>query len=80
MKSLAASESVKVRVELSPALRKSSVPSLVIAIVGAVVSMTMSLLSARELPPFCTGRVSVALLPALSWMVLLLIKSDDLSL
>ena len=79
-KSLAASESVKVRVDLSPKLKELSASSSVMAIVGEVVSMTMSLLYASEPLPVITGRVSVALLFATSWIVPPLSKSEDLSL
>ena len=54
-KSLAASESVKVRVDLSPKLKELSASSSVMAIVGAVVSMTMSLLYASEPLPVIRG-------------------------
>ena len=79
-KSFAASESVKVRVDLSPKLKELSASSSVMAIVGAVVSMTMSLLYASEPLPVSTGRVSVALLFAPSWIVPPLSRSEDLSL
>ena len=68
-KSVEASERVKVSVDVSPALKELSASSSVMAIVGAVPSITSALLPARESLPSTAGSVRVALLPAASLMV-----------
>ena len=68
-KSVAASERVKVRVDVSPALRELSASSSVMAMVGLKVSITSALLPARESLLPTAGSVRVALLLAASWMV-----------
>ena len=80
MKSVDASERVKVRVDDSPALRELSASSSVMAMVGAEPSMTRALLPARESLPSRAGSVSVALLPAASWMVPPLRASEEVAL
>ena len=75
-----ASERVKVRVAVSPALRESSASSSVMAMVGAVVSMTRALLPVRESLPASAGRVRAALLPAASWMVAPLREREEVAL
>ena len=72
-----ASESVKLRVAVSPAFREAT--SELMAIVGAVVSMTMALLPAREFaaPGEANVRFALFAAPLLAFMVPPLSVSAD---
>ena len=71
MKSVEASESVKVRVDVSPILKESSASSSAMAMVGAEPSMTSALLSPSEFAAPGEAKVRFALLaaPVLAFMV-----------
>ena len=79
-KSVEASERVKVSVAVSPALKELSASSSVMAMVGAVVSITRALLPASESLPSRAGSVRVALLPAASLMVPPLSAREEVAL